>query len=131
MEARIREELIRRGDAAFEEEDFHRAREFYTKADHKEGLIRIGDFYMFDRRLPLMAYGYYKKAGAQARVDDLHRRMIGAFAQWVGPEKIKDNSLEQVYAPDELMKPDKDGMIRVPVASALLKEARKILESQQ
>ena len=65
MEARIREELIRRGDAAFEEEDFHRAREFYTKADHKEGLIRIGDFYMFERRLPLMAYGYYKKAGAQ------------------------------------------------------------------
>ena len=46
MDARIKEELIRRGDAAFEDEDFHRAREFYTKADHKEGLIRIGDLYV-------------------------------------------------------------------------------------
>ena len=130
MDARIREELIRRGDAAFEEEDFHRAREFYTKADHKEGLIRIGDFYMYEKRLPLMAYGYYKKAGAHIKIDDLHRRMVGAFAQWIGPDKLKDDSLEEGYAP-ESMTPDKDGMIRVPVATELLKEARKILESQR
>ncbi|MBI39754.1 MAG: hypothetical protein CMF59_09150 [Leptospiraceae bacterium] len=130
MDARIKEELIRRGDSAFEDEDFHRAREFYTKADHKEGLIRIGDYYMYEKRLPLMAYGYYKKAGAQIKIDDLHRRMVGAFAQWIGPDKLKEDSLEEVYAPDE-MEPDKDGMIRVPVASELLKEARKILESQK
>ncbi|HBS05485.1 MAG TPA: hypothetical protein DEA96_10995 [Leptospiraceae bacterium] len=130
MDARIKEELIRRGDAAFEDEDFHRAREFYTKADHKEGLIRIGDFYMYEKRLPLMAYGYYKKAGAQIKIDDLHRRMVGAFAQWIGPDKLKDDSLEEVYAPEQ-MTPDKDGMIRVPVAGELLKEARKILEKQK
>ncbi|MBU44027.1 MAG: hypothetical protein CMN76_12465 [Spirochaetaceae bacterium] len=129
MDARIKEELIRRGDVAFEEEDFHRAREFYTKAGYSEGLIRIGDYYMYEKRLPLMAYGYYKKAGAQIKIDDLHRRMVGAFAQWIGPDKLKDDSLEDVFAPDD-MKPDKDGMIRVPVATDLLKEARKILENQ-
>ncbi|MCB1137381.1 MAG: hypothetical protein KDK23_01445 [Leptospiraceae bacterium] len=130
MDARIKEELIRRGDAAFDEEDFHRAREFYSRAGHNEGLIRIGDYYMYEKRLPLMAYGYYKKAGAQIKIDDLHRRMVGAFAQWIGPEKLKEDSLEEVYAPLDYSSPDKDGMVRVPVASELLKEARKILEQQ-
>lgn len=94
---------------------------------------------MYERRLPLLAYGYYKKAGAKNKISDLHRRMIGAIGEWVGKDKIKEESLRELglgnfrsAAPEKsgtaAMKPDGDGMIPVPVSPILREAAKKILE---
>lgn len=132
MDSGVRAELIRRGNAAFNEGDYHKAREFFTKAKYSAGLIRIGDYYMYERRLPLLAYGYYRRAGAQAKIDDLQRRMIGAFAEWVGRDKLKPESQAMLQgtgvAPAaSAPTPDADGQIPVTVNPLLMETALKIL----
>ena len=131
MDSSVRAELIRQGNAAFNDGDYHKARECFSKAKYSAGLIRIGDYYMYERRLPLLAYGYYRRAGAQAKIEDLQRRMIGAFAEWVGRDKLKPESqamLQGVGQPASAnLKPDADGQIPVSVSPILMETALKIL----
>ena len=130
MDSSQRAEIIRKGNRAFNEGDYRTARELFSRADYKDGLIRIGDYYMYDRRLPLLAYGYYKKAGAQTRIEDLHRRMIGALGEWIGRDKIKTESLQTLgmTGPKRDYDMDTDGMIHVPVANELRQAALQILQ---
>lgn len=149
MDSSLRAEKIREGNRAFNEGDYPRARELFTQAQYKDGLIRIGDYYMYDRRLPLLAYGYYKKAGDQKKIDDLHRRMIGALGSWLGNDKIREESRKKFglgggtapeFAVDDLVNDsaptldynavDEDGMIPISVAPSLREVALSILEKR-
>ena len=147
MDSGQRAEWIREGNRAFNEGDYPRARELFTRAQYKDGLIRIGDFYMYERRLPLLAYGYYKKAGDQKKIDDLHRRMIGALGHWLGKDKIREESrrkfgldsgagaanlegidFSRAEAPElDYNAVDQDGMIPISVAPELRQAALAIL----
>lgn len=130
MDSNQKAELVRRGNAAFNEGNFSEARECFTKAGYSSGLIRIGDHYMYERRLPLLAYGYYKRAGATAKIEDLHRRMVGALGEWIGRDKLKQDSARLLVPATESpldATPDKDGMIRVPVNPLLREAALQIL----
>lgn len=90
MEAKERVALIREGNAAFNAGDVRKAREIFLKTDYKDGLIRMGDYFMFDKKLPILAYGYYKKAGHQQKVDEVFQRMIFALSQWLGKDKFNN-----------------------------------------
>lgn len=127
MQEKERIELIRLGNEAFNNKDYTRARECFLKADYQSGLIRLGDYYMYERRLPLLAYGYYKKAGATSRVADLQRRMIGAFAEWVGKDKFKPESQVLMQGRTYNVQRDEAGQILVPVAPSLREQALAIL----
>ena len=133
MDSQLKAELIRKGNAAFNAGEYAKARELFTKAGYKAGLIRLGDYYMYDRRLPLLAYGYYKRAGAGEKVEDLHRRMIGAMGEWLGHDKLKEGTMRELYpstpAPADTA-PDEDGMIPVPVSPVLRDLALKILKKK-
>ncbi|GIX40360.1 MAG: hypothetical protein KatS3mg129_0093 [Leptospiraceae bacterium] len=118
--------LIQKGKEAFKNKDYKLAKECFLKANYKEGLIQLGDYYMYEKRLPLLAYGYYKKAGAIDKVEDLHRRMILALGKWIGEDKIKPESLQKFKAQAEQV--DKDGMIKVQVDPKLLETAKNILK---
>jgi hypothetical protein len=131
MDQKTRIELIRQGNQAFNEGDYRKARDLFTKADYKDGLIRIGDYYMFEKRLPLLAYGYYKRAGAQHRVDDLQQRMVMAMRTWLGPDKMKEEGSESPGAPVSSLQPDEDGMVSVPVNPILKQAALRILEERK
>ncbi len=130
MDSSQRAEWIRQGNAAFNEGNYASARDFFTKAAYAAGLIRIGDYYMYERRLPLLAYGYYKRAGAREKVEDLHRRMVGALGTWIGADKLKESSAKLLFpstpAPSEST-PDREGMVVVPVNPLLREAALKIL----
>jgi len=127
MQEKDRIELIRQGNEAFNKKELARARECFLKADYQSGLIRLGDYYMYERRLPLLAYGYYKKAGARSKVEDLQRRMIGAFAQWVGKDKLKPESQVLLQGREYNVQRDTEGQILVAVAPALREQALAIL----
>lgn len=134
MDSKIRAELIRQGNQAFNEGDMRKARDLFTKAAYKGGLVRMGDYYMFEKRLPLLAYGYYKKAGAKEKIQDLHRRMILAIGEWVGRDKLKQESLESLGVvasarkePSGGLQVDADGLVPVPVSPLLRNAAQKIL----
>lgn len=129
MDSSLRAELIRKGNAAFNVGEYAAAREHFTRAEYASGLIRIGDYYMYERRLPLLAYGYYKRAGARDKIEDLHRRMVGALGTWIGHDKIKGSGVGPSVSGSvqPLAQPDESGMIPVPVAPLLRETALKIL----
>ncbi|EQA36438.1 hypothetical protein LEP1GSC047_3077 [Leptospira inadai serovar Lyme str. 10] len=89
MDSKERMELIRVGNQAFNEGDIRKARECFLKTEYKDGLIRLGDYFMFEKKLPILAYGYYKKAGFQKRIDEIFQRMLWALSEWIGPDKFK------------------------------------------
>lgn len=92
MDKKLRAELIRKGNAAFNDRDIRQARELFLKTDYKDGLVRLGDYFMYDRKLPMLAFGYYKKAGMQSKVDEIFQRMIFALSQWIGKDKFVNPS---------------------------------------
>lgn len=61
MDSKERAQLIREANTAFNAGDIRKARELFLKTDYKDGLIRLGDHFMYDRKLPMLAFGYYKK----------------------------------------------------------------------
>lgn len=128
IDSKTRAELVRKGNQAFNEGEYAKARDLFTKADYKDGLIRIGDHYMYDRRLPLLAYGYYRRAGAANKIEDIQRRMVLALGEWLGRDKIRPESLRRLesgFAPD--MTVDREGLVPVAVSPFLKDAALKIL----
>jgi len=89
MDSSTRAQLIRDANTAFNAGDIRKARELYLKTNYKDGLARMGDYFMYDRKLPMLAFGYYKKAGMQAKVDEIFQRMIFALSTWLGQDKFK------------------------------------------
>lgn len=131
MDSSDRAEIIREGNMAFNEGDYSKARHCFIKAEYHSGLVRLGDYYMFDRRLPLLAYGYYKKAGDAKKIKDLKRRMVGAIGHWIGHDKIKQESLVELGFTRTILpsnSQDEDGMIPVSVSPVLRDVAMKILQ---
>ena len=134
MDSSTRAQLIRDGNRAFNEGDYPKARELFTRANYHDGLVRIGDHYMYDRRLPLLAYGYYKKAGANKKIEDLHRRMVGAIGTWLGRDSLRDDSISEMEIDMGEEMPvagyedlDENGMIPIVVHPALKRKALEFL----
>lgn len=96
LDSKQRAEWIREGNAAFNAKDYPRAKQLFTRARYRDGLIRLGDYYMYERRLPLLAYGYYKQAQSTDRIADLQRRMVGALGQWLGRDKLRPESVNKL-----------------------------------
>lgn len=94
MDSKERVSLIREANQAFNAGDIRKARELFLKTDYKDGLIRLGDHFMYDRKLPMLAFGYYKKAGRQDKVDEIFQRMIFALSEWLGKDKWKKSEAE-------------------------------------
>lgn len=93
MDSKERAQLIREANTAFNAGDIRKARELFLKTDYKDGLIRLGDHFMYDRKLPMLAFGYYKKAGRQDKVDEIFQRMVYALSVWLGRDKWKQPAL--------------------------------------
>lgn len=93
LDPKRRAEMIREGNAAFNEGDYEKAKKIFLATNYKDGLIRLGDYYMYDRKLPMLAYTYYKKAGYQQKVDEIFQRMLMALSVWLGKDKFKPTSV--------------------------------------
>ncbi len=99
MDIKLRAQLIREGNQAFNAGDIRKARELFLKTGYQDGLVRLGDHFMYDRRLPMLAFGYYKKAGRQDKVDEIFQRMVMALSEWIGKDKFKINPLDDQAHP--------------------------------
>mgnify|MGYP000867213129 CR=1 FL=1 len=87
MDSKERISLIRKGNEHFNRREMKQAIEIFVATGYRDGLTRIGDYYYFDKRQPLIAVRFYKMAGVKARVDEIYERMIMALGQWLGGEK--------------------------------------------
>lgn len=89
MDTKLRAQLIREGNQAFNAGDIRKARELFLKTNYQDGLVRLGDHFMYERKLPMLAFGYYKKAGRQDKEDEIFQRMVMALSEWLGKDKFK------------------------------------------
>ena len=87
---------LQKAKEAFGKKNFREARDYFVKAGHRQGLIDIGDYYMYQRELPLAAYTYYKLAGEKERVDEIRCRMFHALSYWLGDKKRIQDSMGQL-----------------------------------
>ena len=91
MDEKERIALIRKGNEYFNQGKIKEAIEIFVKTNYKDGLQRIGDFYYYDKKLPLIALKFYKMSGSQKKIDEIMERMVFALGKWLGYDNIKDN----------------------------------------
>ena len=85
--------LIRKGNELFNDGRIDEAIKIFVKTDYKDGLARVGDFYFYDKRMPLLAFKFYKMANMHDKVNEIFERMIFALSRLLGEDKVKSNPL--------------------------------------
>ncbi|MDY6967487.1 MAG: hypothetical protein SVR08_02355 [Spirochaetota bacterium] len=122
MDKKERIALIRKGNEFFNNGNIQKAIEIFVKTNYKDGLTRIADFYYYDKKMPLIAFKFYKMANIRDKVDEIFERMILALGEWIGEDKLKDDAIHQKkdYTPvkvspklkilaEEILMDNKDG----------------------
>lgn len=87
MDDRERVTLIRAGNELFNKGEIEKAVRIFEKTSYKDGLARVGDYYFYEKKMPLMAFGYYKKADMKNKINEIYERMIYALGKWIRDEK--------------------------------------------
>jgi len=98
MDDKERTALIRKGNEAFNSGNIHLASEIFKSTDYKDGLIRVGDYFYYDKHQPLMAYGYYRRANYKKMLNKLSDSFIFALKCWLAPEpgdKTPDKTVKE------------------------------------
>ena len=90
MDEKERIALIRKGNEFFNSGQIDNAIKIFVKTDYKDGLVRIGDYYFYEKRQPLTALGFYKKANMKKKVDEIYERMMYALNRMIVEDKNKD-----------------------------------------
>lgn len=87
MDEKERVELIRQGNRLFNEGKIEEAAKIFEKVNYIDGLIRVGDYYYFDKKRILKAFYYYKKAGFKKRLDEIYEKMANVIHNWLLEDK--------------------------------------------
>ncbi|RKY02653.1 MAG: hypothetical protein DRP54_01335 [Spirochaetes bacterium] len=80
-------QLIRHGNELFNRGEIEKAARIFVTTSYKDGLIRIGDYYYFDRKEPLRALKYYIEAKYEKRIKELTERMAEVLKKWLKEDK--------------------------------------------
>ena len=83
--------LIRKGNEYFNQGKIKEAIELFVKTGYKDGLHRIGDYYYYDKRLPLIAIKFYRLSGSIKKIDEIMERMVFALGKWLGNDTVKES----------------------------------------
>lgn len=75
MDGKERAELIRQGNVFFNERKIKEAIVLFVRANYKDGLARVGDYFWHEKKEPVKAIQFYKKANHQKALDLLYRQM--------------------------------------------------------
>jgi hypothetical protein len=75
--------LIRKGNELFNNGDVEKAARIFVTTAYKDGLIRVGDYYYFDKKEPLKALNYYIEAKYEKRISELMERIAAVLKKWL------------------------------------------------
>jgi len=79
--------LIRKGNEFLNKGDIEKASKIFVTTSYKDGLIRIGDYYYFDKKNPFKALNFYLKAKYEKRIRELTERMAIILKKWINEDK--------------------------------------------
>ncbi|MCS6984732.1 MAG: hypothetical protein NZM25_06375 [Leptospiraceae bacterium] len=105
MDPQKRAQLIRQGNLLFNKGDIETAAKIFKATNYRDGLIRVGDYFYFEKHEPLRAYGYYRQAGHEKGLQKIHMGFIFALKCWlygeVNPKKKKEEEKNPKSTPVE------------------------------
>ncbi|MBA7651259.1 hypothetical protein ES703_59076 [subsurface metagenome] len=79
--------LIRKGNELLNKGDIEKAAKIFVTTSYKDGLIRIGDYYYFDKKNPFKALHFYLEAKYEKRIRELTERMAIILKKWINEDK--------------------------------------------
>ena len=82
--------LIRRGNELFNRGEIEKAAKVFVTTAYKDGLIRVGDHYYFDKKNPLKALHFYLEAQYEKRIREMSERMAGIILKWLQEDKKQE-----------------------------------------
>lgn len=75
--------LIRKGNELFNKGNIKLAAKIFLTTGYKDGLIRIGDYYLFEKRDVAKALKYYKLSGYKKREELLAENIANLLKVWL------------------------------------------------
>jgi hypothetical protein len=79
--------LIRKGNEIFNNGEIEKAAKIFATTAYRDGLIRVGDYYYFEKRDILKALQYYVEAKYERRIGEVTERIAGVIKKWLGDTK--------------------------------------------
>lgn len=102
MDNKKKIELTRIGNELFNKGEVEKASKFFQAAQYRDGLTRVADYYFYDKKLPLVALGYYKMVKRQDKVDEIYERMMFALGKLLGKDTAPRVELPPIKVPPKL-----------------------------
>ena len=114
MDKKERVELIRKGNELFNNEKVDEASKIFLITKYIDGIIRVADYYFYDKRQPLIAVKFYKAANRQDKVNEIYERMVFALGKLLGKKQkvelppLKVSPKLKIYA-EEILRRENSG----------------------
>jgi len=86
--------LARKGNEFFNNGNMTEAIKFFVKAGYRDGIMRVADYYYFDKKQPLIALKFYKMINRKDRVDEIFARMMFALNKMLRPVSNEETETE-------------------------------------
>jgi len=77
--------LARKGNEFFNNGNIAEAIKYFVKSGYRDGIMRVADYYYFDKKQPLVALKFYKMINRKDRIDEIFARMIFALNKLLKP----------------------------------------------
>lgn len=94
-------ELTRKGNMLFNEGKYFEAGKVFTLVGYKTGLIRLGDFFFFEKEMPLIAYGFYRHAKHQPMLEKIGDSFVFALKCLLSDDDSAPRQKPQISREDE------------------------------
>jgi hypothetical protein len=115
MDKKERVQLIRKGNELFNNGKIEEATKIFLLVKYIDGIIRVADYYFYEKRQPLYALRFYKAANRQDKVNEIHERMLFALGKMLGKKQkvelppLKVSPKLKIYAEEILRKKGSEG----------------------
>ena len=83
MDEKDRAKLIRTGNECFRNGEYKEAARIFIKTRYSDGLIRMGDFYYYEKQDVAAALKFYKAANYQPGVAVLIEKIVPVIRKWL------------------------------------------------
>ena len=67
----------------------------FVQTKYGDGIMRIADYYFYDKKQPLIALKFYRMINRQDRIDEIYSRMMFAFKKMITQKKEETPPAEE------------------------------------
>lgn len=82
--------LIRKGNELFNKGDYRESLKIFIASNYKDGIIRVADYYYFDKKDAVSAMKLYKRAGHQKVINDFAEKAAAVLHMLLQEDKRRE-----------------------------------------